>query len=89
MLSYSPYDNIEVRDYPAMLVTTGLRDSQGQYWEPVKWVAKLRGLKTNQSPLLLHTKMQAGHGGKSGRFDRYKETAMQYAFILDLIGINE
>ena len=87
--SYSPYDNIEKKDYPNMLVTTGLHDSQVQYWEPAKWVAKLRELKTDNNTLLLHTNMDAGHGGASGRFARHKETAMEYAFILDLAGINE
>ena len=86
MLSYSPYDNVEAKDYPAMLVTTGLHDSQVQYWEPAKWVAKLRDLKTDNNPLLMHTNMEAGHGGASGRFRSYKETAMQYAFMLDLAG---
>jgi len=89
MLSYSPYDNVEARDYPNMFVTTGLHDSQVQYWEPAKWVAKLRDLKTDNNILLLHTDMKAGHGGKAGRFERYKETAMEYAFMLDLVGIRE
>lgn len=82
--SYSPYDNVTAVDYPAMLVTTGYHDSQVQYWEPAKWVAKLRDLKTDGNPLLLHTNMGAGHGGASGRFQRYKEIAMEYAFLLDL-----
>ncbi|MEN0005392.1 MAG: prolyl oligopeptidase family serine peptidase, partial [Bacteroidota bacterium] len=86
ILSYSPYDNVEAKEYPAMLVTTGLHDSQVQYWEPAKWVAKLREFKTDKNPLLLHTNMDAGHGGASGRFERLKETAMQYAFMLDLAG---
>ncbi|UCC40721.1 MAG: S9 family peptidase, partial [Candidatus Aminicenantes bacterium] len=89
MLSYSPYDNVEAKDYPAMLVTTGLHDSQVQYFEPAKWVAKLRALKTDDNILLLHTNMGAGHGGVSGRFRRYKETALEYAFMLDLVGIKE
>ena len=84
--SYSPYDNVEAKEYPAMMVTTGLHDSQVQYWEPAKWVAKLREVKTDQNPLLLHTNMEAGHGGASGRYQRYKETAMEYAFLLDLAG---
>jgi oligopeptidase B len=89
MLSYSPYDNVEVKDYPAMLVTTGLHDSQVQYFEPAKWVAKLRALKTDSNPLIFHINMEGGHGGVSGRFRRLKETALEYAFMLDLIGINE
>ena len=89
MLSYSPYDNVEAKDYPAMLVTTGLHDSQVQYWEPAKWVAKLREMKTDNNLLLLHTQMEAGHGGKSGRFERYRRTALEYAFMLDLLGITE
>jgi len=87
--SYSPYDNVEAKDYPAMLVTTGLHDSQVQYWEPAKWVAKLRELKTDDNVLLLHTNLEAGHGGASGRFRRFVETAMQYAFALDQVGIKE
>jgi oligopeptidase B len=86
MLSYSPYDQVEKKDYPAMLVTTGLHDSQVQYFEPAKWVAKLREMKTDNNPLLLHTNMDAGHGGQSGRFRAYRETAMEYAFMLDLAG---
>jgi oligopeptidase B len=89
MLSYSPYDNVEAKDYPALLVTTGLHDSQVQYWEPAKWVAKLRALKTGRNPLFLHTNMDAGHGGASGRFRRLRETALEYAFILDLAGIKK
>ncbi len=87
MLSYSPYDNVEAKDYPNLLITTGLHDSQVQYWEPAKWVAKLRDMKTDDNLLLLHTNMDAGHGGQSGRFRRYRETAMEYAFILKLAGI--
>lgn len=86
MLSYSPYDQVEAKDYPAMLVTTGLHDSQVQYWEPAKWVAKLREMKTDKKPLLLHTNMDAGHGGSSGRFERLKEVALEYTFLLDLAG---
>ncbi|NIM58600.1 MAG: prolyl oligopeptidase family serine peptidase [Candidatus Aminicenantes bacterium] len=89
MLSYSPYDNVEAKDYPAMLVTTGLHDSQVQYFEPAKWVAKLRELKTDDNILLLDTDMESGHGGASGRFRRYKRTALQYAFFLDLLGIKK
>lgn len=84
--SYSPYDQVEAKEYPATLVTTGLHDSQVQYWEPAKWVAKLRDVKTDTNPLLLHTNMDAGHGGASGRFERIKEIALEYAFILDLAG---
>jgi oligopeptidase B len=83
MLSYSPYDNVEKKAYPAMLVTTGLWDSQVQYFEPAKWVAKLRAMKTDSRALFLHVNMEAGHGGNSGRFRRLKETALQYAFMLD------
>jgi oligopeptidase B len=83
MLSYSPYDNVSNKTYPAMLVTTGLWDSQVQYYEPVKWVAKLRAMKSDNNRLLLHVEMDAGHGGKSGRFQRYREIAMEYAFLLD------
>lgn len=81
---YSPYDNVEKQDYPNILVTTGLHDSQVQYWEPAKWVARLREHKTDNNKLLLHTNMEAGHGGASGRFRRYKEVALEYAFLLDL-----
>ncbi len=86
MLGYSPYDNVAAQNYPAMLVTTGLWDSQVQYYEPVKWVAKLRALKTDRNPLLLHVEMEAGHGGKSGRFQRYREIAREYSFILGIAG---
>ena len=84
--SYSPYDNVAAKDYPPLLVTTGLHDSQVQYWEPAKWVAKLRVHKTDNNPLLLHTNMDTGHGGPSGRFNRLKEIALDYAFLLDLAG---
>jgi oligopeptidase B len=84
--SYSPYDNVIAKDYPNLLITTGLHDSQVQYWEPAKWIAKLREHKTNDNLLLLHTNMEAGHGGASGRYRRYKETAMEYAFMIDLSG---
>jgi len=83
MLSYSPYDNVEAKEYPALLVTTGLHDSQVQYWEPAKWVAKLRDYKTNDESLLLWVNMDYGHGGASGRFQRYKEVALEYAFMID------
>jgi oligopeptidase B len=88
MLSYSPYDNVKSQPYPAMLVTTGFHDSQVQYFEPAKWVQKLRDMNTGDNPILLHVNMEAGHGGVSGRFRRYKETAMEYAFMLDLLGIH-
>lgn len=87
MLSYSPYDNVTAKDYPALLVTTGLHDSQVQYFEPAKWVAKLRELKTDKNPLIFHINMDYGHGGASGRFQWIKETALEYAFIFDLLGI--
>lgn len=87
--SYSPYDNIKPQAYPNMLVTTGLFDSQVQYWEPAKWVAKLADIKTDDNLLLLHTNMETGHGGTTGRFKAYKETAMEYAFFLMLEGITE
>ncbi|MDT0557385.1 S9 family peptidase [Ichthyenterobacterium sp. W332] len=87
MKSYSPYDNIEAKVYPNILVTAGLHDSQVQYWEPAKWVAKLRELKLDNNKLYLKTNMEAGHGGASGRFDAIKEDAEEYAFLLDLEGI--
>jgi oligopeptidase B len=89
MLSYSPYDNVEKKAYCNLLVTTGLHDSQVQYWEPAKWVAKLRTMKTDNNVLLLKTNMEAGHGGASGRFQAIKETAFEYAFIFKLQGIKE
>jgi oligopeptidase B len=84
MLSYSPYDNVTAKAYPALFVGTGLWDSQVQYYEPAKWVAKLRELKTDQNPLVFRINMQAGHGGKSGRFQKYREIAEEYAFLIDL-----
>ncbi len=84
MLAYSPYDNISEQPYPSMFIIAGLHDSQVQYWEPAKWVAKLRDQKTDDNLLLLHTNMEAGHGGASGRFRRHKETAMWFAFLLEL-----
>jgi oligopeptidase B len=83
MLSYSPYDNVSAQAYPAMLVTTSLWDSQVQYYEPTKWVAKLRATKTDHNPLLLKINMEGGHGGKSGRFQRYREVAEEFAFVID------
>src|ERR1700685_2929426 len=87
MLSYSPYDNLKRGSYPAMLVKTSLYDSQVMYWEPAKYVAKLRTLKTDNNPLLLVTNMQAGHGGASGRYDYLKEIAFDYAFLLRELGV--
>ncbi|WP_034220873.1 S9 family peptidase [Arenimonas donghaensis] len=87
MLSYSPYDQVTSQAYPPMLVTTGLWDSQVQYFEPAKWVARLRDRKTDDNPLLLRTNMEAGHGGKSGRFQRYHERAEEYAFVLHHLGV--
>ena len=89
MLSYSPYDNVQQQDYPHMLVTTGLHDSQVQYFEPAKWVAKLRLNKTDNNRLLMHTNMDTGHGGASGRFDALKEVTRDYCFLFDLEGISE
>jgi oligopeptidase B len=86
MLSYSPYDNIEAKAYPAMLVTTGLWDSQVQYYEPAKYVARMRAKRTDSNPLLLATNMKAGHGGASGRFEILGEIAREYVFLLDLAG---
>ena len=85
MLSYSPYDNVGAQDYPHLLVTTGLNDSQVQYWEPAKWVAKLRAMTTGDTRLLLKTNMDAGHHGPSGRYRHHRETALDYAFLLDLL----
>ena len=87
MLSYSPYDQVKEQEYPNMLVTTGYFDSQVQYWEPAKWVAKLRDKKTDDNILMMKTNMEAGHGGASGRFKRHKETALEYSFFLDLEGM--
>jgi oligopeptidase B len=89
MKTYSPYDNVEKKAYPNMLVTTGLHDSQVQYFEPAKWVAKLREMKTDNNKLLLYTNMEAGHGGASGRFKALKDRAREFAFFLSLEGINE
>ena len=89
ILSYSPYDNVTAQAYPPLFVTTGLHDSQVQYWEPAKWVAKLRATRSNDAPIVFRTTMEAGHGGRSGRFERLREVAQEYAFILDLAGIRE
>ena len=89
ILSYSPYDNVDGKEYPAMLITTGFHDSQVQYWEPAKWVAKLRNMKKDGNPVLLYTNMSVGHGGASGRFERFKLNALEYAFILDMVNIKE
>ena len=86
MKSYSPYDNVEPKAYPNLLVITGLHDSQVQYFEPAKWVAKLRELKTDDNLILFDINMDAGHGGSSGRFEALKEIAKEYAFLLDLEG---
>ena len=87
MKSYSPYDNVEAKEYPSILVTTGFWDSQVQYWEPAKWVAKLREMKTDDNLLIMDCNMETGHGGASGRFERYKRVALMYAFLFDLEGI--
>ena len=89
MLSYSPYDQVAAKDYPSILVTTGLWDSQVQYFEPAKWVARLRDRKTDGNPLLFRTNMEAGHGGKSGRFQRYRERAEEYAFVIERLGLSQ
>jgi oligopeptidase B len=83
--SYSPYDNVEPKDYPHLLVTAGLNDPRVAYWEPAKWTAKLRATKTDRNRLLLRTNMDAGHGGASGRYDVLRENALKYAFVLDLL----
>ena len=89
MLSYSPYDQIKNQHYPNLFVTAGFFDSQVQYWEPLKWVAKLRDYWAGDNKLYLYTNMDAGHGGNSGRFKRYKEYALEYAFLLNLAGIDD
>jgi oligopeptidase B len=89
MLSYSPYDNVEAKAYPNLLITAGLNDPRVAYWEPAKWTAKLRTLKTDDHRLLLRTNMGAGHGGASGRYDYLKEIAFDYAFILDTMGFTQ
>lgn len=89
MKGYSPYENVEKKDYPNMLVTTGLHDSQVQYFEPAKWVAKLRATKTDKNILLLKTNMEFGHGGASGRFDYLKDVSLRWAFLFALEGITK
>ena len=86
MKSYSPYDNVEAKDYPAMLVTAGLNDPRVQYWEPAKWVAKLRATKTDANELLLKTELGAGHHGPSGRYDTWRQESFVLAFVLDQVG---
>ncbi|RZM30753.1 MAG: S9 family peptidase, partial [Sphingomonas sp.] len=87
MLSYSPYDNVAAKAYPALYVGTGLWDSQVQYYEPAKWVAKLREMKTDHNPLLFRVNMEAGHGGKSGRFERFRQNAEWQAFMLQQLAV--
>jgi oligopeptidase B len=89
MLSYSPYDNTMARDYPNLLITAGLNDPRVQYWEPAKWAAKLRAVKTDDNRLLLKTHMGAGHFSSSGRYDYLKDVAFEYAFILDVLGVEQ
>jgi oligopeptidase B len=89
MLSYSPYDQVTAQSYPSVLVTTGYHDSQVQYWEPAKWVARLRALRIDSNMLLFKTDMKSGHSGASGRYDSLKEVAIEYAFLLDMEGILE
>jgi len=89
MKSYSPYDNVEKKNYPNLLITTGLHDSQVQYFEPAKWVAKLRAMKTDKNIIIFHTNMDYGHGGASGRFDYLKDVALQDVFLFALEGITK
>jgi oligopeptidase B len=89
MKSYSPYDNVEAKDYPALFVRAGLNDPRVGYWEPAKWVAKLRALKTDDRPLVLKTELGAGHAGPSGRYDVWREEAEVMAFVLDAVGISD
>jgi oligopeptidase B len=89
MKSYSPYDNVSAQAYPPMLVTTGLNDTRVAFWEPAKWVARLRERRTDDRPLLLKTELGAGHGGPSGRYNAWKERAFWYAFALDCVGISD
>jgi len=86
--SYSPYDNVTAQDYPAMLVTGGVSDPRVGYWEPAKWVAKLRQTKTDGNPLLLKTEMGAGHMGKTDRYERIREAALRMAFVLKVLGVD-
>ena len=88
MRSYSPYDNVSAKPYPNMLITAGLNDPRVQYWEPAKWVAKLRALNTSDNLLLLKTNMGGGHFGKSGRYEKYKEVAFEYAFMMRTVGLS-
>jgi oligopeptidase B len=88
MMSYSPYDNVQAMAYPNILVTTGLNDSQVQYFEPAKWVSKLRYMKTDNNLLLFKINMEAGHGGKSGRYESVQEIAFMYTFMLHCLGMN-
>jgi oligopeptidase B len=83
---YSPYDNVRAQDYPPILALAGLTDPRVTYWEPAKWIARLRALRTGTAPILLRTNMEAGHGGAAGRFDRLKEVALSYAFAIDVAG---
>jgi oligopeptidase B len=87
MVQYSPYDNVGPMNYPWLLVTTSLNDSQVMYWEPAKWVAKLRATRTGTNPLYFRTNLAGGHGGSSGRYDRLREIAFRYAFMLDAVGM--
>ena len=87
MLSYSPYDNVQARDYTNLFISSGYYDSQVQYWEPLKWTAKLREMRTDENVLILDMDMDTGHGGTTGRFKRYRNTAKEYAFLLMLEGI--
>jgi len=89
MLSYSPYDNLGKKDYPTMLVRTSFDDSQVMYWEPAKYVSKLRTLKTDRNPLIFYTNMHGGHGGSSGRYDRMQEVAFNWAFLLTQLAVPE
>jgi oligopeptidase B len=89
MKTYSPYDNVAARSYPHLLITAGLNDPRVPYWEPAKWVAKLRAHKTDSRMLLLRTNLGAGHGGASGRYDALQELAFEHAFILEVVGLKE